>query len=184
MDIIIYGISYMLVIVPNPLPTYMMMSSVPFWFYWFWVGMLSWKYKDIVLNTMEKYKIYIPLILIYVLVTACFPIGYANQTWYTMLTVSGCIVSLNYILGKVQISNNTLSKVNILSGQSFGVYIWHYWIALMLLSNTSKGLFGLETLANNHTILFPLVFSLLTFMISWFISYLMSRTSIGKFLIG
>ena len=185
LDVILLLITYSLAILPdNILPAYMMVGSVPHWFYWFFIGMLSWKYNGIISVAMCRYKMYIPLMLIHIYVTATFPISYAGQTWYTVWSVSGCVLSLCHIVSKLEMPDCVRNKVELLSNQSFGIYILHYWVALMLVSNTMKRLFGLQELAADHSILFPLIFCLLTFVISWCMSWLMCRTSVGRYLVG
>ena len=143
------------------------------------------KHKGILFNYIAKYKLCIPLLFVYGIVTYMFPVGYVAKEWYSGLAVTVCLLSVTYLINKVDWEHLKVTPmIERLSDCSFGIYIWHYWVALMLFSSTSKQLLGLSELASNHVLLFPLCFSLITLLVSLFLSWSMMKTRIGKFLIG
>lgn len=71
-----------------------------------------------------------------------------------------------------------------LSGASFGIYIFHNWIEMYMVSSSSRHIFPIDHLAMEYTVLFPLVFSCTAFIISYGLSYCLLRTKVGKRLIG
>lgn len=161
------------------------LSKINYWFYWFYLGMLCFKYRETIYFYLGKYKLSILLLLCSIAIIVLFPVEYGNVAWYINLAVTCCIVSLSCLMSGIDWSKYELTTPVVkFSAYSFGIYIWHNWVALMLISNTSKQLFGLPELAANHVVLFPLCFSLITLAISWTLSWMMMKTKVGKFLIG
>ena len=72
----------------------------------------------------------------------------------------------------------------LLSRYSYGVYIFHNWLAVYLISSTAQRLFPLAAWAEAHVVLFPLGFFLATFLLSLACSWLLLKTRVGKYLIG
>lgn len=169
------------------LPRWIGLHNIFAWFYWFYLGMLIAKCRAFLFGRNNKYYtiLYLLLFLASASIVCLFPIEYVESTWYSVLAVTTSVVSALYLMG--QIDWNRL-KVTVplvrFSDYSFGIYIWHNWVALMLISNTSKQLFGLPELAASHVVLFPLCFSLITLAISWTLSWMMMKTKVGRFLIG
>ena len=170
---------------PKFVPIWFGLHNITCWFYWFYIGMFIYKYKETLYKYIEKYKLYIYFLLFYAITTYLRPIEYGSEKWYSNLSVTGCLISIIYLMDRVNWSKYKITiKIVKFSRYSFGIYIWHNWVAMMLISNTSKQLFELPTLAAIHIILFPLCFSLITLAISWFLSWGMMKTRIGRFLIG
>lgn len=170
---------------PKFIPMWLGLHNISRWFYWFYLGMLIYKHKDLLFLYLGKYKLYLWLLVFYGIITYLYPTEYGSEKWYSNLPVTGCLVSIVYLMDKVDWSKNELTTPVVkFSAYSFGIYIWHNWVALMLISKTSQRLFGLPELAANHVILFPLCFSLITLAISWGLSWAMMKTKVGKFLIG
>ena len=170
---------------PKFLPTWMGVHYITRWFYWFYLGMMVYKYKDTLYHYIKKYKLHLYLLVLYGIATWMQPVEYGEDKWYSNFAVTGCIISIIYMMDKVDWSKAKLTASLVkFSSYSFGIYIWHNWVAMMLISNTIKRMFELPTLASNHTILFPLCFSLLTLTISWGLSWCMMKTKAGRFLIG
>ena len=170
--------------IPMFMPSFFGLQFMSSWFYWFYLGMLVYEYKEVVFSYIAKYKLYIPLLIIYALVAYLLPVEYANYTWYCVLTVTGCILSVIYLMSGVDWEKYKITHSLVkLSSYSFGIYIWSA-VGPFLISNTAKRIFGLPELAANHVILFPLCLSLLTFVISWCCSWIMMNTKLGRFLIG
>ena len=55
---------------------------------------------------------------------------------------------------------------------------------ILALWSMANILFPLDYWAIEHTTLFPLIFSLMAFIISWGLTWLLLKTRFGKFLIG
>ena len=183
--LILLLLSFFGTLVPSTMPIWMRLQGFVCWFYWFYLGMLIYKFKDELYHYIHKYKIHLYLLFFYCIITCLWPSEYGNDKWYNNLAVTGCLVSIVYLMDKVDWSKIKVTPPLVkFSSYSFGIYIWHNWVALMLISKTSQRLFGLPELAANHVILFPLCFSLITLAISWALSWMMMKTKVGKFLIG
>lgn len=153
--------------VPKFIPMLLGLRDITPWFYWFYLGMLVYKYKDVLYLNLSKYKLYLCLFAFYAVMTYLCPTEYGSEKWYSNLAVTGCLVSIVYLMDKVDWSKYKMTAPIVkFSTYSFGIYIWHNWVALMLISKTSQRVFGLPELATNHVILFPLCFSLITLAIS------------------
>lgn len=170
--------------IPMFIPSLFGLQFISRWFYWFYLGMFVSEYKVVLFSYIAKYKLYIPLLIIYALVAYLLPVEYANYTWYCVLTVTGCILSIIFLMNRVRWEKYKITYYLVkFSSYSFGIYIWSA-VDPFLISNTAKRIFGLPELAANHVILFPLCLSLLTFVIFWGISVCMMKTKVGNFLIG
>lgn len=169
---------------PKFIPCGLDCNYITRWFYWFYLGMLVYKYKGVLYLYIGKYKLYLYLFAFYAVITYLYPTKYGSTKWYSNLAVTGCLVSIVYLMDKVDWSKIKVTTPLVkFSSYSFGIYIWHNWVALMLISKTLQRLFGLPELAANHVVLFPLCFSLITLFISWGLSWGMMKTKVGKFLI-
>lgn len=184
-EIILLLICFCGTFTPNFLPKWLGLQHITHWFYWFYLGILIFKYKEKIHVFLNKYKLHWISFILYSAITYFKPIGYCEKCWYGYFVITGLLISIIYLMDKVNWNKFKLTSIILkFSTYSFGIYILHNWIALMLISNTSKQLFGLTTLATNHIILFPLCFSILTLLISYGLSLCMIKTRIGKFLIG
>jgi len=93
--------------------------------------------------------------------------AYGEDTWYATLGNASMVIALWYLSTKIDWTSQRVSNCIIsFSTYSFGIYIFHNWVELLLLSNTSKRIFHLDILAANHEILFPLGFFLIALFIS------------------
>lgn len=170
---------------PKFIPMWFGLHNLSRWFYWFYLGMALYKYRNWIFSHLHRYRLYLLLFLCYILVTILYPVEYGSDTWYSVLSTTCCIISITYLMKMVDWNKYRITSAAIkLSSYSFGIYIWHNWVALMLISNTCKRLFGLENLAANHVVLFPLCFSIITLLISWILSWLLMKSKLGKYLIG
>jgi peptidoglycan/LPS O-acetylase OafA/YrhL len=95
------------------------------------------------------------------------------------------IISLWYLCNRVNWEKQTWVQPIISFGNySYGIYIFHNWIQMYLISSMAQRLFPLERWAGEHTILFPFGFFLLSLIISYLLTWLLLKTKIGRFLIG
>ena len=186
-ELILLLLSFSGTLVPSFSSYVVGVSGAIHWFYWFYIGMLAWKYRDVVTLYVVKYKLYVPFLLFYFIIVWQYPVYYGVSRLHVayVIAITCLILSVSTLMSKVDWGKYKITtSITKFSAYSFGIYIWHNWVALMLISNTSKRLLGLEALAANHVILFPLCFSLITLAISWFLSWCMMKTKVGRFLIG
>lgn len=160
------------------------------WYYWFYIGILICKYQVLLFGEKNSYHrdiFYLFTLFISIVFLSFFPVDYGKDvsTWHSKLKLTGCIIPIFYFMNRIDWSKYKVTAPIVkFSTYSFGIYIWHNRVALMLISKTSQRIFGLPELAANHVVLFPLCFSIITLFISWFLSWCMMKTKVGKFLIG
>lgn len=186
-ELLLISLAFIGTLIPKFIPMWFGLHNITIWFYWFYLGMLTTKYRSFLFEGKSKYSLPLYLCLLFAsfLIICLFPVEYGDSTWYSVLAVTVCTLSVLCLMAKVDWGRLKISAPIVqFSAYSFGIYIWHNWVALMLISKTSQRIFGLPELAANHVVLFPLCFSLITLFISWFLSWCMMKTKIGKFLIG
>ena len=155
------------------------------WYCWFLLGSICFLHQDKICRYISQYKLWILLLLIYLIPTVIAPTPYGERTWYSSLSQIAIIICLWWFVHTRKPA--TLSKFDFtvnLSKYSYGVYIFHNWFAFLLISSTAQQLFNLPALASNHVILFPLCFTIVTFILSFSASWLLMKTKFGRFLIG
>ena len=161
--------------------------NIPKWFFWFYLGYCIFPLKEYVINIFLKYKLYYLLFIIYLIIQCSYEIEYGLNTPILDLA-RFCMVMLLWFLGNIistYISDISKYKVILeIDRCSYGIYIFHNWIQIYLISRTAQRLFPLERWAAEHTILFPLCFFLLSLGISYVLTRLLLKTKVGRFLIG
>ena len=178
-------ISLLLVSAPKFVPMYIGLHNIHKWFFWFYLGGAVCLYKDLITTAFSKYHIHVLLIIIYFVYAFHDIREYGDDTWYSTVGNASMVVALWYLSTLVDWSKLKVSKLIItFSTYSYGIYIFHNWVELQLLSRTSKKIFHLDALAANHDVLFPLCFFLVALVISWALTKLLLMTKAGKILIG
>lgn len=185
-EAILLVVIFFLSIAPMLLPVWLGINYISHWFFWFYLGMFVYKSKNRLFGFINRYRVSWLLLFLYLIVNIFYPTEYGdNTTWFCVLSTTGCIIGISYLMDRVDWSRiKVAAPFSKFSTYSFGIYIWHNWVALMLISKTSQRIFDLPELAANHVILFPLCFSLITLVISWGLSWGMMKTKVGSFLIG
>lgn len=168
------------------IPPFIGMQETSNWFCWFYMGMIYWDYKETIINTLKRFYISgILLLTIYLFQIWFFPVEYGERTWLSIFSTCAIVTLLYYLFHQIQNTNNLISRSLIsLSKYSFGIYIFHNWIGVYLISSTAQKLFNLPELAANHLYLFPLCIAILDLIICIGLSWLMLKTKIGRALIG
>ena len=170
---------------PKFVPMYIGLQYIHKWFFWFYLGGLVCQYHNVICNILSKYNSYLLLVVLYIVYVVVDIRTYGDNTWYATLGNASMVIALWYLSTKIDWTSQRVANCIIsFSTYSFGIYIFHNWVELQLLSNTSKRIFHLDILAATHEILFPLGFFLIALFISWILTRLLMMTKIGKFLIG
>lgn len=167
------------------IPSFMGLHNISKWYCWFILGGGVWNNRLIICDLLSLFNVWIVTLCIALGLFALYPIEYGEYNIMFLMGQILMIVTLWYITYTVtQKWNFNLRLICLIDKYSYGIYIFHNWIAMYLISSTAKRLFSLETLAEKHIVLFPLVFFILTLSISLFLSWALLKTKIGKFLIG
>lgn len=167
------------------IPRIMGLHNITIWYCWFFLGGVMYVFKNQTTTWILRYKINILLLLVYIAITVTSPTDYGNITLQLIISQICIIVFLWNVIHTMPQSLIKYFKPFIsFSRYSFGIYIFHNWVALYLVSNTMKRIFNLQSLAQEHIILFPFMFFVVTLIVSYFMSYILLKTKIGRFLIG
>lgn len=165
------------------------------WFYWFLLGYTYFKFRDSLMFLFSNRNRKITLLL---LVCVCeiglihffgFP-DYKRPQFIAseFVIISIFIIALFIVFEDLTKSEKiekifTNNLVKSISKYSFGIYIFHYWLAPIIISSTAKRVFHLEAFAE-HYYIFPIVFSIATFIASYIVTYLFQKTKLGNYLLG
>ena len=167
------------------LPQIMCLHNITVWYCWFFFGGVVFLFRERITSFMRRYRLQWPLILCYVALTVAYPVPYAERTWFATLAQVGVVVALWQVFHTLRpAAMQRLHPLVWLSRYSYGVYIFHNWLAVYLISSTAQRLFPLAAWAEVHVVLFPLGFFLATFLLSLACSWLLLKTRVGKYLIG
>ena len=158
------------------------------WYFFFLFGYFIGFYHKQILNFIDHNNLLVLIIVICIFSgwLSNFP-KYGERNIYYMFYISSLILIIIYSCEKFIntnsfLWNNTLIKT--ISKYSYGIYIFHYLLAPFLISGTVQRLFHIDRLAADNIILFPLSFTILTFIISLTITWLFQKTMLGKYLLG
>lgn len=162
------------------------------WYFWFYLGYQISKVRIMLLIPISRHPIITIALLLSLFVGGIYlklsyP-GITSDIFYGIVSITSIIILLyacaNVIFTHRRVNEKFFIYLNWLSKHSFGVYIFHYWIQPLLIGTTLAGIFGLDIMAYNHTVTFPVVYILISLCVSFFLSWLLLKTKIGKFLIG
>ena len=164
------------------------------WFFWFYLGFVVYSSRQNVYSWI-KHSVVVPFIL---------PVTYCACMWYMVKVVGDygtdfkCVISelgflavviwiwymLCWLIENFGSSWTQCKLIKELSACSFGIYIFHNWIEPHMISRTAQKLLPLADWAANHTVLFPLIFSLLALLISYLMTKAVLMTKLGRALLG
>lgn len=171
------------------------LGKVAPWLYWFLLGFAYFKLRGelslIIANTNRKVIALASVCVCVIGLIVCFGFPDYKKPQFNaveILIVSIAIIALFFTfdeLSKYKNAKNifTIKIVKSVSKYSFGIYIFHYWLAPILISSTAKRILHLEAFAE-HYYIFPIVFSIVTFLASYIVTYLFQKTKLGKYLLG
>lgn len=164
------------------------------WFFWYYLGYFIYTNRDKAYAFIKK-----SMILPYVL-----PLAYGCCMWYMVTKVSMYSDDNRTVISEIGFASIVIwlwymlcllietfgsswpqcKLIKELSACSFGIYIFHNWIEPYMISRTAQRLLPLADWAANHTVLFPLIFSLLALLISYVMTKVVLMTKPGRALIG
>lgn len=167
------------------MPRIMMLYGVPKWLCWFVAGIMLNCYEDGIFDTIKKYHLIWPIVTLYFCTGILLYTEYGDSTFGGQTASLAAVITLWYCFRSVRWEKLRITNVFLLlSSCSFGIYIFHNWVEVYMISSTAQRLFPLAELAESHIYLFPFVFSMLAFIISFFLTWLLRKNRIGRFLLG
>lgn len=151
------------------------------WFFFFYMGMLLAEYHNLL---QKKLSLHILLLILTIALCIIHPFPpYADRDIILMLTLSISLFPL-FFLTENFFGDTLLSGVKAISKYSYGIYIFHCWIAPFLVSTTAQRLFHLAPICQQHTFAFPMMLFCATFILSFMATYFLQKSKIGKYLLG
>ena len=187
---LIYGFIFLIIcfgfsLLPKLPVKIMCIHGLPLYYCWFYMGIFCYQNRDRITDFLSKHKkIYISLLLLYFIIFL-WPIEYADIRWYGILQQSVGILCIWHLTHIIPWENMQITKyITSFSKYCFGIYIFHNWIGLFMVSPTAQSIFNLENFAENHIILFPLTLFLINFIISFILTKLCLITKPGRFILG
>ena len=179
--IVLFGLSLVKIF----MPPFIGLHGVHLWICWFALGTWFSKHESMLDSRVVKINLVILGSFVCIMLGVLYPQEYGTNT------VVGHIISLSGMMALwscvnlISWRNNVVtSSIVGLSGASFGIYIFHNWIEMYMVSQTAQRVFPLERFALNHTLLFPFMFSIIAFILSYVLSWAILKTKVGKGLIG
>ncbi len=166
-------------------PLFLGLHSVSCWLYWFVLGAVVSKWESAIFSAIKRYHLFWGLVAAYVVFTILFPPDYGHNTFIGQITITCGVYAAWHACREIPWQNFAVTKFLVwLSTFSFGIYIFHNWLEAFIVSSSAQRLLPLRDWAINHMVLFPLVFSLLAFVLSFLLTWAVTRTRIGRKLIG
>lgn len=175
---------FALIFLPIALPRIFGLYNLKNWFCWFYGGMLTCRYDGQIMRFLQKtHAVWILVILCVALM--CFsPTLYENYTVQKLVSSSCGILAVWYICRRIPWENYRFTDfLLLLSGLSFGIYIFHNWVEMCLMSRTMQRVLPIETFAVQHPYAFPILFCAIAFVISAILTLMIRSTKHGKKLI-
>lgn len=152
---------------------------------WCVLGSLLCKYESRIDAVMEKYRLVWPVMAVYLVQVIFFPSAYGEKSISSIVGGCSSIIALWYLFHRIPWEKLRLTPLLLkLSSFTFGIYIFHNWVEVYLVSSPAKRMFPIEEFAANHIILFPALFTLSAFAISALLTMLCLRTRLGRWLLG
>ena len=167
------------------LPYLFGIHGVPRWFWMFYMGIVFVDYEETISGAFKRFYLWIPFLAIFLFVTYSFPTEYDVVTLHKLLVAPLMMSSVWYLFSRIRNFDNIVCKALLnISRYSFGIYIFHIWIIMYCVCNTSKRIFSLPELAADHIFLFPTGLTVVVFGVSYLLTYLLLKTRAGRYLLG
>ena len=151
---------------------------------YFVLGVIAVKNEKKLIGVIKNYNLFFPLFAIYLITIIWFPTEYGNDSVALLIGSTSAILVLWYLFHRI--TWNRFKYVPFLlslSAYSYGIYIFHNWVEVYLISSTAQRLFPISAFAEHHIILFPMIFTLMAFVISFVLTKVLLMSKVGHFLL-
>lgn len=176
---------FFLVLVDKFLPRFLGLYNVTKWYYWFYLGYIVKHYESNIFLAIKQYHLIYIAFIVYFITGILLYSEYGKDTIHGLIASTVAIVCIWYLVRLIDWQNLPINSLLMsFSSCSFGIYIFHNWLEMYMLSNIAQQIFPIAYWAENHIYLFPFAFASIAFIISWVITRLLLKCRIGKFLMG
>ena len=184
-EICVLLLFFVLALIDKFLPTFLGLYNVTKWYYWFYLGYIIKHYESHIFLAIKQYHLIYVGFVVYFITGVLLYSEYGKNTIHGMIASTIAIICIWYFARLIPWKKLSISPLLIsISSCSFGIYIFHNWLEMYMLSNTAQRIFPIAFWAENHIYLFPFAFASIAFIISWGMTWLLLKCRIGKFLIG
>ena len=147
----------------------------------FLLGVIVMRNEDSIIRAFASYYLIYPLMMIYIITIILFPTEYSDVSAPFLIGSTSAILVLWYLFQEIPWNRFYFTPLLLpISACSFGIYIFHNWVEVYLISSTAQRLFPIAEFAGHHIILFPIVFTLIAFVISFVLTKLFLMSKIGR----
>ena len=157
------------------------------WYYFFAFGAIVRSHVRVT-EIIKRYYLWIPMVLSYVVTVCIVPFQYRSPSAIYELVISAIVVVLFLVVESLtsNMQLNEFIKKSILSvGRcSMGIYIFHFWLLIYMLSTTSIRVFHIEAFIQSIPVLTILGLVIANFLLCYILTALISKNKIGKLLLG
>lgn len=183
--LVLFGISFLGKFMPMIIGIHNINTSIG----WFALGAWFFKHERVLLVTsasaMSKVITIAAGLVIYFLGMTMFPVEYGQRSIAGVIMTIAVIYSLWLLFAWIPWKSLAVTEfLMTLSACSFGVYIFHNWLEAHMVSRTAQRILHLEYFAQEHLYLYPFVFSVMAFVMSLGITWILLKLKIGRKLIG
>lgn len=186
------AISFILLFPELPKIGFLGIQELPEWFFWFYLGYVISPYREQLFIYMSKRKIWLlALTAVYsfgLVYTITFTGNEEESSWFIYPGQVSIVLLVWYITNYVIRNSSKAWYKNRIFGElnrtSYGIYVLHYWLQVLIVSSSVKQVLHLDELAANHIYAFPLILFLATLLMSYVGTRILLKTSVGRFLIG
>lgn len=183
-SLIVLSVFFALIFIPFRAPAVFGLNALKNWLFWFFGGMVTMRYDKIVFNFIRRFHLVWGLIAVNLMIQLYTPTLYENYTvWKLIASVSG-VYAIWYVTRIIPWNNFAFTDILLmLSSCSFGIYIFHNWIEMLLLSKSIQRIIPIERFAFDNPWLSPFIFVAFAFTISFGLTYCIRLSKIGRHLI-
>ena len=185
LNILIVGTLFFIACFDRFIPMILGFHNISLWLCWFVLGVKMCQYEDVLFTVIKRYHLIWVLLCGYFTLSTCFYSEYGTNDSISLLTTFLAIVSIAYVFHEIKWNSiKCLPFLMTLSSYSFGIYIFHNWIEMYMVSTTAKRLLHVDIFASEHEYVFPVLFSIIAFFLSCLLTKFTLKSKIGRSLIG
>lgn len=160
-------------------------DGVAKWGVYFALGAITKSNEKFFINCMNKYKVWIPLLLIWVINNIYDQTPYMTVTWNNTLAVCSILLVLFYFANEIKINTRLNKTILSIAASSMGIYILHYWILIYTTSSTSLKIMGLfEYRSQIYVICMLVIITIITIVLSYIITTILKSNRFLRMVIG